>query len=60
MNQAEVFAWFLANLIKWDEMFDSIRDEPEFQQIMRNEVLLGAKFAMPSYKPGRMTEKDPD
>ena len=36
MNQAEVFAWFLANLIKWDEMFDSIREEPEFQQIVRD------------------------
>ena len=35
-NQKQVEPLFMVTLIKDDPMFDSIRDEPEFQQIVRD------------------------
>jgi tetratricopeptide (TPR) repeat protein len=35
-NQRKIFPYWMAELIKRDELFDSMRDEPEFQQIVRD------------------------
>ena len=35
-NQREIFSLWMVTLINDDPMFESIRDEPEFQQIVRD------------------------
>ena len=35
-NKKKVIGIEMVGLIKWDELFDNIRDEPEFQQIVRD------------------------
>jgi len=36
LNQQKICTYWMAEFIKWDELFDPIRDEPEFQQIVRD------------------------
>lgn len=54
-NQRERMPYWLINLVKQDPLFDNIREEPEFQQILRE---IEAKYQAEHERVGRWLEEN--